>query len=308
MAVVGNRGTGPEPTDRQGSHGLVAYRLPDAPEMPIVAAPLGRAWMAETHENLATRCLPLVVANQSGWLLLNPEPFRVRWSGRTEQSSLEIERTDEAARPLRFVDSLFGHGVLTFTVPYLFRTPTGWNLEVRGPTNLPKDGIAALDAIVETDWAVATFTMNWKMTRVDRWVEFAGLEPIALVRPVPRGTLARFEPSVRDLREEPELLRQHTAWRDARRLHNGQRMVARRMFGERGSAAVGYQRHYWLGTSPGGAGAPDGEHDQRLNVRQFTGLTTVWPPTAIPGIRTRAAAGNLTDPPTASRVSGFSDG
>ena len=35
---------------------------------------------------------------------------------------------------------------------------------VRGPTNSPKDGIAALDGIIETDWAHSTFTMNWRFT------------------------------------------------------------------------------------------------------------------------------------------------
>jgi Family of unknown function (DUF6065) len=43
----------------------------------------------------------------------------------------------------------------------VFRTPPGCNLYVRGPANSPKDGIAALEGIIETDWSEATFTMNW---------------------------------------------------------------------------------------------------------------------------------------------------
>ena len=36
---------------------------------------------------------------------------------------------------------------------------------VTGPFNQPKDAIQPLTAIVETDWAPFTFTMNWKFTR-----------------------------------------------------------------------------------------------------------------------------------------------
>ena len=53
-----------------------------------------------------------------------------------------------------------------------FQDTRGWNLMVRGPTNSSKDGIVALDGIIETDWAHSTFTMNWRFTRACT-VEFA---------------------------------------------------------------------------------------------------------------------------------------
>ena len=43
------------------------------------------------------------------------------------------------------MSSHFGYGILTWTLPYLFRTPPDWNLLARGPSNLPKDGIQALE-------------------------------------------------------------------------------------------------------------------------------------------------------------------
>ena len=36
---------------------------------------------------------------------------------------------------------------------------------VQGPINRPKDGIAALPGIIETDWSPYSFTMNWMFTR-----------------------------------------------------------------------------------------------------------------------------------------------
>ena len=63
------------------------------------------------------------------------------------------------------VSSNFGYGIVTWYLPYLFRTSPGYNLWVRGPVNSPKDGIVPLEGLVETDWAEATFTVNWKITR-----------------------------------------------------------------------------------------------------------------------------------------------
>ena len=66
----------------------------------------------------------------------------------------------------------FGHGVLTWHLNYLFRTSPGYNLYARGPANWPKDGIVPLEGIIETDWSVATFTMNWKVTVKNQPIDF----------------------------------------------------------------------------------------------------------------------------------------
>ena len=65
--------------------------------------------------------------------------------------------------------SHFGYGLLTFQLPYLFRTPPGYNLLVRGPANCPKDG-AWLDGLVGTDWSPARFFMTWQITRANEGV------------------------------------------------------------------------------------------------------------------------------------------
>jgi len=46
------------------------------------------------------------------------------------------------------------------------RTPAGVNLWVKGPANMVKNGVQALEGMVETDWTAASLTMNWKLTRV----------------------------------------------------------------------------------------------------------------------------------------------
>lgn len=174
---------------------LTAYfRGPKPPSMQIVPASRWRPWMNETIARNANRCLPLLVANESGWLLLNERPFRAEWNGGDSIHDLVV--TYERGIPASPAVSNFGHGILTFTIPYLFRTPEGWDMLVRGPTNSPRDGIAPLDGIVETDWALATFTMNWKFTRPGA-AEFAEAEPFCMVVPQVRHGIEAMEPVIR---------------------------------------------------------------------------------------------------------------
>jgi hypothetical protein len=93
--------------------------------MPLVPAPAARDWMDTSAQRFAYRCLPLVMANQSGWLIQNPTSFTASWNGGMGREDVIIE-FDVTADPR--ILSNFGCGVLTFSLPYLFRTPHGINL------------------------------------------------------------------------------------------------------------------------------------------------------------------------------------
>jgi hypothetical protein len=65
-----NPGPGPGGGDaRELSCSLTAYRLPRcANYLKIVPASANRAWMDVDTGGWANRCLPLRIANQSGWV------------------------------------------------------------------------------------------------------------------------------------------------------------------------------------------------------------------------------------------------
>ena len=63
---------------------------------------------------------------------------------------------------------------------------------VQGPINRPKDGIAALSGIIETDWSPYSFTMNWMFTRPGTPVRFEKGEPYCHIFPVSCGALERL--------------------------------------------------------------------------------------------------------------------
>jgi len=47
--------------------------------------------MDATADRYAYRCLPLLIANQAGWLALNNREVRVTWNGDDDPSALTIE-------------------------------------------------------------------------------------------------------------------------------------------------------------------------------------------------------------------------
>lgn len=238
---------------------ITAYQIYDSVTVSLRPAPIERDWMDAAHQRHPYRCLPLNIANQNGWVLTNSVGFRVYWYGGPLASDLEVRFDD---RPDSIITSHFGSGVLTFSVPYLFRTPPGLNLWVKGPSNHIKDGIQALEGVVETDWASSTFTMNWKVTRPNEWVRFEPGEPYCMVVPIPRGLTETLTPRVALLTEDPELLAKYRAWEDSRKGFLRGLTVQ-----DPEAVKRGWQKDYFQGKTAEG-GTFDG-HQTRLDIKEF---------------------------------------
>jgi hypothetical protein len=244
---------------------LIAYRLTAGKGPEIVPAPAKRDWMNATEERFANRCLPMLIASQHGWLILNPTGFTASWTGGNSPSELVVKFDDTNGDEPWIVSSHFGHGILTWTIPYLFRTGFGYNLLVRGPTNMPKDGIAPLEGIVETDWSVATFTMNWKLTRPGA-VRFIEGEPFCMIVPVRRGELASFDPLIAPIESDEDTFSGYLVWCGSRGLFNrGLQHRVSQVTSER------WQKDYFNGVSPNGERAI--EHETKLTLKEFVATT-----------------------------------
>ncbi len=206
------------------------------------------------------RCLPLVVANGYGWEILSPVGFSAIWSGGQHRDGLVILEDRGTTPPAH---SHFGEGILTFKMPLVFRTDPGTDLMVQGPINRPKDAIAPLTALVESDWGPFSFTMNWIFTRARTAVRFRKGEPICHIFPVKRGALERVEPRMMPLSAQPDLEASHGEWSAARKQFNADLKVE-------GSDArkAKWQKHYQRGTDYHGNPGPD-SHRTKSNARPF---------------------------------------
>jgi hypothetical protein len=205
----------------------------------------------------------MLIANQSGWELRNPCAFTATWMGK--QNSVDVIITPDKRDADQLVPlSHFGDGILTWNLPLLFRTPPGYNLLVRGPANYPKDGVSPLEGIVETDWASASFSMSWKLTRKHVPVRFEIDEPICMIVPQRRAELEEFAPELKRIESDEDLQRKYELFRCSRNAAKQAEQIARVTAGEQ----VEWQADYTQGRhADGEAGALD--HQTRRHLRSF---------------------------------------
>lgn len=245
---------------------LKAYRTEER-RINIIPALPDRTWMGAAEASFTNRCLPMRIANQNGWFLLNPAPIEIVWNGGHKYSDLTIRALSDEPKLPAF--SHFGYGLLTWSIPFLFRTSPGYNMHVRGPANWCKDGIAPLSAIVETDWAVASFQMNWKMTRIDHAVRFEKDEPFCMISPEKRGEVESFVPFMCPITREPELEAGFFEWSKSRNIFIHRLRIP--------NTKEKWQKHYFLGTHPLETrritkGRPEKsfeQHQIKLQIRPF---------------------------------------
>ncbi|MND69654.1 hypothetical protein D3C80_611380 [compost metagenome] len=226
---------------------------PNPPE--LVPGRPNRSWMDGVSGRHAYRCLPLTMANTTGWELLCPFGFEASWTGGATQADLAIEGDDPSLG--HFVQSHFAHGILTFHTGYLFRTPPGWAVWASGAPNHLKDGIQPLEGLIETEWLPYPFTMNWVFTRPGR-VRFEKGEPFCFIAPLEHVHTPRFEPVIRELSQEPDLEARYRSWMDVRSAFN-----ARVAAGDAEAIREAWQKFYFRGRYPDGQTGPETHVNRR---------------------------------------------
>ncbi len=227
----------------------------------IVPGQPSRPWMDGFHARHPYKCLPLTMANTSGWDILCPFSFTAEWNGGKHQNDIKITLDRPNPEWTHHVSSHFSHGVLTFHTGYLFRTPPGWQMWCSGPPNLPKDGIYPLSGLVETDWLPFPFTMNWLFTRPGK-VRFEKNEPFCFITLIQQRSLDAVDPVKRSLPSDPPLLKQYEAWRELRDDFN-------KRLGQMDPTVVkeAWQRYYFKGEVPQEAGPAPKDHVNKRRLK-----------------------------------------
>jgi hypothetical protein len=198
-------------------------------------APARRNWMDELPH--AYKCLPLVLANQWGWQLLCPTDVVATWDGSDGLDALRIEVPPQYEPAIK---SQFGAGIVTFSPPWLFRTPPGWNLYLKGPTNRWKPNCAPLEGVIETWWLNYTFTLNWKIVAPGT-VVFRQGESLGQLLPVPHLTFQNATATEAPIGLlEPKAAEELLKWQERRRQIAGQRDNVHHMYRK----AEGVDEHF----------------------------------------------------------------
>ncbi len=236
---------------------LDCYKIYDvAPD--IVPARSQRDWMDAFPDRHPYRCLPLTMANATGWEILCPIDVKIVWNGGPAAEDLHLFTTGDPRALAAFADSHFRRGIVTFHTGHLFRTQPGWGVWATGAPNWPKDGIAPLTGLIETDWLPFPFTMNWQMTRPGE-VIFRKGEPFCFLTLMEHQRLETVEPTRQRLADTPDLLRDYEAWRDSRADFNT-RLASR----EDEAMRARWQRHYMRGETVDGQKADSHQTKRRM--------------------------------------------
>jgi hypothetical protein len=220
-----------------------------------------RAWMDAFGGRTPYRCLPLTMANTTGWEILCPFGFTAEWNGGAATGDITIVPDAPIEDPSAFVVSHFAYGTLTFHTGYLFRTPPGWAVLASGPPNHIKHGIQAMDGLVETDWLPFPFTMNWLFSAPGR-VRFEKGEPFCFINVVEHSQAERIVPVIRSIDTEPELKAQYEAWSTSRTEFN-RKLDAR----DPATLKESWQRFYFKGEPPARGGPAPERHVNKRRLK-----------------------------------------
>jgi hypothetical protein len=204
-------------------------------------------------------CLPMAIANTHGWEILSPCDFAIDWTGGPEKSDITFRALDDYPYLWNFAESHFTRGIATLRTGYVFRTDPGWNLMVSGPLNNPKDGIAPLSGVVETDWVPYPFTMNWQLTRAGS-VTFEKDEPFCLIYPILQKALEETTPEIFNLAGDAALKKEYEGWNNSRN-----EFFSRLDAQDPAALKEAWQRFYFKGERPDGEAAPSHRIKMRLN-------------------------------------------
>ena len=231
--------------------------MENAPQ--IISGRAERDWMDGFHIRFPYRCLPLTMANTTGWEILCPTDIRICWNGGKDKTDVTISCRDSAFS--HFVESHFSHGVVTFHTGYLFRTPPQCALLAGGAPNHVKDGIQPLTGLVETDWLPFPFTMNWIMTRPGI-VRFKKGEPFCFIQLTEHHKMDAVKPVIRRIEDAPVLQQEYETWSKVRREFNQNLMN-----GDVQTVKQAWQKFYFKGEKPDSEG--EGQAEGHVNKRRL---------------------------------------
>jgi len=235
----------------------------------IVPGQSDRQWMDDFQNRFPYRCLPLVMANTTGWEILCPYDITIVWNGGVRKEDLVITKDEDPSVPIdHFAASHFSHGVLTFHTGYMFRTPPGYAIWAQGAPNHVKDGIQSLSGLVQTDWLPFPFTMNWIMTRPGI-VEFKKGEPFCFFQVIEHRMQEGIQPVIRNIYDEPELFKQFETWAKVRDEFNAS-LVNR----DPEAVKESWQKFYFKGQRPDETGCPIPHASDHVNRRRLN--TPIW--------------------------------
>jgi len=179
---------------------------------------LKRDWMDDTYNKHAYQCLPMTVANVSGWELILQQDVVVEWDG-TNSPPKVLEGATLNDRAI-VIPSIIG--IMSFTTGWTFGTEDGYSTFISGSPNYFVDGAVPLSATIPSFWWPDEFNMNWKITKINEPVVFAKGMPFMHFTMIKNDLLESVEFKIENLWDKPDLMSQRMSYGEAKMKKNAE--------------------------------------------------------------------------------------
>ena len=169
-----------------------------------------RDWMDDTYNKHAYQCLPMTVANVSGWELVLDEDLVVIWEGGNtivKVLSGGTQKDRQVAHPSMI-------GIISLSTGWAINTEEGYATWVTGSPNYFIDGAVPLAATIPSSWWPDEVQMNWKITKVNEPVTFPAGTPYCFFTVYPEGLLESVEFEVGNVWDKPDLIESRVKYSD----------------------------------------------------------------------------------------------
>lgn len=185
----------------------------------ITSAPLKREWLNKPEQKYGYQCQPMVAANQMGWHILSSSEIIINWNGGQSTKDVFIQEVNSDIN-YNSVASHFSVGIVTFSFPFVIKTPPGWGIWVGPPSNEWINNMEGLQGIVETNWLPFTFTMNWKILEENKTIVIPKHFPIAKMVPFPLNLNEKINLVHKDLVDYPDFNKKYKDYSNSRSQFN----------------------------------------------------------------------------------------
>jgi len=175
-----------------------------------------RDWMDETYNKHAYQCMPMTMANVSGWEIVLDEDLVVVWEGGNSIVTVVsggVQKERQVAHPSMI-------GIISLSTGWAINTEEGYTTSITGSPNYFIDGAVPLAATIPSSWWPDEVQMNWKITKVNQPVVFPAGAPYCFFTIQKEDLLKSVEFEVENLWDKQELMQSRMKYSEVKMNNN----------------------------------------------------------------------------------------
>lgn len=179
-----------------------------------------RDFLDDTVDKHGYVCQPMSTVGFHGWEFVLPCDVKFIWDGVADPDGSHVQILEgEYINGYRLLETGTANGTITFNLGYIIETDKDHNLLMSGAPNTFIDGVAPMNAILQTDWYHWNMPQFcWKILKANEVITIPKGTPFVFIQNYPKNLLENTEFIIRDgTDEEYRRLNKYSDLRDSYR-------------------------------------------------------------------------------------------